>query len=77
MFAPGKIQEPLMLLVILAVFVFTIAMLINVLKNRRGFLAKLFWVGIILVFPLLGALYYFYWADLYHRHSLRSESPKS
>lgn len=67
MFEIGKVQEMLVILVALAVTVFEIAMVVHILRNRKGFLIKLLWVAIIIAAPILGALYYFYWADLYRR----------
>jgi hypothetical protein len=65
----GKIEEMLVMLITLVVTVFEIAMIVHVLRNRQGSLAKLLWTIAIIVFPVLGALYYFYWASVYRRRS--------
>lgn len=64
----GQTQEIVVILIILAVIAFDIAMLMQVAKNSRlGTLAKLIWAICIVAISPFGALYYFYWADLYRR----------
>ena len=78
MFGIGKFEELVVLLVLLAVFAFDIAMLMQVAKNPRlGSLTKMVWGICIVVISPLAALYYFYWASLYHKRNWLPEAPKS
>lgn len=63
----GKIEELIVLLIILAEIALDVIMIAQVSKRQQSALGKLFWIAIIIALPFLGALYYAYWANLYKR----------